>query len=191
MILYLRPDSSYDRDQRHLEQKGFDMASIPMKARKLFKSDSEAHVSAEKVKSPRLGLHRFFERSKLRRGFASNFDIHKELEELETVQQSDDAILSSDNNNSIVFDSDVNIDEGIKVVKPQLRRRHSFSTIESMAKMLIEKVGIEEWFECLLYIRANNTHHTISVPLDQNFCLFCILCFVFDSKVVVSFCVPD
>ena len=110
------------------------MASLSFKARKLFKTETEAYMSSNKVKHPRLGVQRFFEKSKLSRGFSSNFDIHRELEEIESSQQSDEVDIAN-NNELSNFDRN-----GGDVAKPPLRRRHSFSTIESMARTFIEKV---------------------------------------------------
>ena len=118
------------------------MATLPLKARKFFKSESDSFSSSDKFKSPRLSLQRFFERSKLRRGFVSNFDIHAEFDEPDSLNlPADDDDASSDeiagNKNGL----DSSDEECFEVAKPRLRRRHSFSTVESMAKTLIEKVG--------------------------------------------------
>ena len=118
------------------------MATLPSRLPKVLKSTSEDYQSFAKPKSPRLSIRRFLEKSKLKRGFVSSFDIPQELHELECPERENvgDALnydVSVDENNKKI---DENHNEVFVSPKPRLRRRHSFSTVASMAKVLIEKV---------------------------------------------------
>ena len=102
------------------------------KARKALSNDPDVGNNNHQKKAatlPRLGLEKFFQKSKMKRGFGSNYEISSILGDSNSF---DEGYTRPDKE---VYD-DTTVE-----IKPRLRRRHSFSTVEMITQLYRDTVS--------------------------------------------------
>ena len=116
------------------------------KARKALSNDPYGGNSNHQKKAttlPRLGLEKFFQKSKMKRSFGSNYEMNSMLGDSNSF---DEGYTTPDKE---VYD-DTTVE-----IKPRLRRRHSFSTVEMITQLYRDTVSsIVNVFLCRRPIRG-------------------------------------